>query len=131
MKKQLIIALALLPTALLSTTVLAASRPDQCALNSTCSFSIRGKFNKVFRTPGLQAGQTYVCKVIRGPGRLLSLSDFYVSQGVSYQLQGKRFNKPLIIRGPSRGTGYIQYTIYNNNDPWHTDSIQFKCSAKG
>jgi len=121
--KKIMIALmvGLLPTAALAT------QPDQCALNSTCSFKIRGKFNKELMTSQLQAGKTYVCKVVRGNGKVLSLKSVYASKGVSYDLKGNRLNKPFVIRGPKKGVGFIRYTIYNNNDPWHTNSIQFKC----
>lgn len=126
MKNKLVLALlaVLLPSAVL------AAAPDQCALNSTCSFTIRGKFNKELLTSDIQSGKTYVCHVIRGSGKVLSVQNVYASKGVTYNLQGSRLDKPLIIRGPQSGTGYIRYTIRNNNDPWHTDSIQFKCKAK-
>lgn len=126
MKNKLMIALmvCLLPTAAL------AAKPDQCSLNSTCSFTIRGKFNKKLITRDLQAGKTYVCKVVRGSGNLLSLKDVYASKGISYDLKGGRLNKPFVINVPKNGSGFIQYTIYNNNDPWRSNSIQFKCSAK-
>ena len=124
MKKQVSVALmmALLPAVTL------AAKPEQCALDSTCSFSIHGKFNKEFITSQLQAGQTYTCSVIRGKGKLLSIKNIYASSDVSYDLKGERFNKLFVIHGPSKGTGYIKYTIYNNNDPWHANSIQFQCS---
>ncbi|MCB1827020.1 MAG: hypothetical protein KDH94_01255 [Coxiellaceae bacterium] len=123
MKKKIITAsvVALMP-------VLAfAATPDQCALNSTCSFSIHGKFNKELITSDLQSGETYVCRVIRGRGRLLSVQNVYASKGVAYDLKGVRLNKAFVIHGPYRGTGYIRYTLHNNNDPWRVDSFQFKC----
>jgi len=111
-------------------TVALAAAPDQCALNSTCSFSIHGKFNKELMTSQLQAGKTYVCNVVQGPGKLLSIQNVYASKGVTYNLKGSRLNKPFIIRGPKQGIGYIRYTIYNHNDPWRSDSIQFKCKTE-
>lgn len=108
-------------------TVALAAQPDQCALQSTCSFNIRGKFNKELMTSQLQAGKIYICTVVRGSGRLLSVKNVTASKGVRYDLKGRRLNKPFIIHGPRKGTGHIRYTIYNNNDPWRSNSIQFKC----
>lgn len=125
MKKKL---MAVLMVSLIPSVVL-ADTPDQCALDSTCSFSIRGKFNKAFITSQLKAGETYSCSVVRGKGRLLSIKSIYASEGISYALKGARFNKPFVIYGPKKGSGYVQYTIYNNNDPWHTDYIQFECKS--
>ena len=110
-------------------TVVLAGRPEQCALHSTCSFTIHGKFNKEFVTPGLQAGQTYVCNIVRGKGKLLVVKNIYVSKDVTYTLKGGRLNRPFIINGPKKGTGYIRYTLYNSNDPWHVDNFQFKCTV--
>ena len=126
MKRQLISATLLL--SLLPAVVLAV-QPDQCALNSTCSFSIRGKFNKVIRTPNLQIGQTYKCTVKQGDGYVISIKNVYASKGVTYQIKGRRFNKPFIIHGPGKGSGYVQYTLYNHNDPWNTDSLQYQCKT--
>lgn len=104
-----------------------ADKPSQCALNSTCSFSIHGKFNKMLKTSGIQAGKKYVCNIVQGNGQLLSLQDVYVSKGVRYDLKGRRLNQAFIIYGPKTGTGVIQYTLHNHNDPWHSNSFQFKC----
>ena len=121
--KKLIVALiiSLLPT------IVVAGQAKQCALNSTCSFTVHGKFNKTFITSGLQPGQKYVCNIVRGKGRLLLVKNVYVSKDVTYNLKGGRLNKPLFIDGPKKGTGSIRYTLYNDNDPWHVDSFQFKC----
>lgn len=126
MKKILVTALIIG----LAPTVALAARPDQCTLNSTCSFTIHGKFNKALITRQLQSGQTYVCTIVRGRGKLLSIQNVYASKGVTYNLKGTRLNKSFVIHGPSRGTGYIQYTIFNHNDPWRSDSFQFKCKTQ-
>lgn len=122
--KKLIFALGMIA---LPGSVFAAAA-TQCALNSTCSFSIHGKFNKVLKTTGIQAGQKYVCNIVRGEGKLLSLQDVYVSKGVRYDLKGGRLNRSFVIYGPQTGTGVIQYTLYNHNDPWRSDSFQLKCT---
>lgn len=104
-----------------------AGKAEQCALNSTCSFTIRGKFNKEFFTPSLQPGRIYVCKIIRGKGQLLSVKNVYASRGVRYEIQGRRLDSHFIIYAPRRRSGYIRYTMYNHNDPWKSNSFQFKC----
>lgn len=125
MKKLFVVLmLGLLPTAVL------AAHPSQCALNSTCSFKIRGKFNKELMTSQLEPRTTYVCKVIRGNGSLLSVKNIYASKGVTYNLKGGRLNKPFVVRGPKKGVGFIRYTLYNNNDPWRSNSFQFMCKPE-
>lgn len=127
MKKKIILLAA---SVLLPSAVFAADQPDQCALNSTCSFNIQGKFNKMFVTQQIQAGKTYKCSVIRGSGGLLEIKNVYASNGITYDLKGRRFNRPFVIHGPVKGVGYIKYTIYNHNDPWRSNSIQFKCQEQ-
>jgi len=125
MKKTLLIAtlIGLLPTIAL------ADKPEQCSLNSTCSYSVRGKFNKIIETQRLKAGKTYQCTVVRGDGHDFSIKNISASKGVTYSLKGSRFDNAFVIRGPKTGTGSIQYTLYNHVGPWSTRSIQFKCAT--
>ena len=114
---------------LLPIAVLAAPKFVVCPLNSSCSYNLRGKFNKVIRIAGIKANQVYRCQVVKGNARLFRVRDVHVTPGISYTA-GRRFNQPLVIHGPQKGMGYVQFTLSNRNDPWRSNYIQIRCTPQ-
>lgn len=129
MKKHYFTTIALL-LPLTGSALPTAPLDGTCALNSICSFSMFGQFNKIIHTYDIKANKSYECKVINDKGEQFRISDnVQTSPGVTYT-KGDTFATPFVIHGPNSGEGAITYTLHNRDKKfWKRSSIQYKCDT--
>ncbi len=99
-----------------------------CVLNSPCTFSLYGQFNKIVHTYDIKPSTSYQCIVLNGVGEKFRISDnVQPSPGVTYS-KGDTFATPLIIHGPKNNLGSITYTLNNRNKKiWQKTLIRYEC----